>query len=309
MRNLKKVNKTKVLGKEHTQLKLKVQSIQNHIKSTFPLIKLEEETHTYKVDGSVYIPTTTFLKQFSNDFNSFHICNNIHKSLSKEENKKVNRALYCSEISPEYTNSSTPENLIMRYKFNSEAALMLGKRVHLFAEYYPYFPKPICELEEGVISFYKALDKNRYIVLFTELKVYDKKYKKAGTIDVLLYDIVTNSLVIVDWKTGNKCLLENKYKKKMLGTFKLFYDVAINKYSLQLSDYKNMIEMNTKLVVSEKWVIHLGKKNVALYKQMLKGTDLMEYKDVEVKKDYLLYKCRDMSVPLRMEYERLNHKK
>ena len=115
--------------------------------------------------------------------------------------------------------------------------------------------------EKGIIEFYEWLPDN-YEVLFMELRIFDKLSYKAGTIDGVLYNKDTGKLVLIDWKTNNKNLLEYYKSKKLKYDFNGLYATDLNKYSIQLSDYKYMIEKCTDFEVEEMWIIWLTNFNI-----------------------------------------------
>jgi ATP-dependent exoDNAse (exonuclease V) beta subunit len=88
-----------------------------------------------------------------------------------------------------------------------------------------------------------------------EWRVYDKELGIAGTIDFLAFSKLTNHYHILDWKTG-KLELESPF-----GYLKFpFEDLSVasfNKYSLQLSIYRLILERNTGLYLGNSWLVHL----------------------------------------------------
>ncbi len=69
--------------------------------------------------------------------------------------------------------------------------------------------------------------------------MYSSKYFYAGTPDMILFDVVKNYLVIIDYKT-NKDLFKNW--GYLLEPFDTMECHPYNKYQLQLSYYKIMLE-------------------------------------------------------------------
>ena len=41
-------------------------------------------------------------------------------------------------------------------------------------------------------------------IFYSEVKIFSKELKIAGTIDVLAHDTTNNTFIIVDWKTSNQ---------------------------------------------------------------------------------------------------------
>ena len=50
----------------------KTNKLRNKINKTFSGLSFDEETHTYTLNGKQLISTTTYLKRFSEAFNSYH---------------------------------------------------------------------------------------------------------------------------------------------------------------------------------------------------------------------------------------------
>lgn len=253
--------------------------INNLIKNTFNNLKFNEELHLYTLNDKQLINTTTFIKQFLNEFNSYHASENKAKSILKNNPSSNKNGTYYRK----------------RWKYLRDEAIAIGSRVHNFAECYPDFDTPLCNKEKGIIEFFKNLPDHIKLVN-QEVRVYNEKYLKAGTIDCLLYNTQTNKLIILDWKTNNSNLFDHK------GSFKdIFKNVKaskFNEYSIQLSDYKFMLESSLNIEVEDLWICWLN--------DFIKNDDTS--KVIYKHNYYKLYKAIDFSNELKNHIESLKTK-
>lgn len=89
----------------------------------------------------------------------------------------------------------------------------------------------------------------------TEWHIYDKDLSLAGTID--LVDYSNDKFTIYVWSTSDKLIengmavVKNKYDQKALPPISHLDDCAYNRYALQLSLYKYILEKNYGIEVSE----------------------------------------------------------
>lgn len=225
----------------------------------FNRLSFEPLSHQYIVDNENYISVTTICKNFYTPFDK-SIANFVAKSkdvsvstiLDEWENKQIKGANEGTEI----------------HEFAEK--LSLAKSGYMDVND-PLFAKKV-----GVKRYLDDLPKNLEII-GREVQVYSKQYKIAGTIDVLLYDHDTETLVIDDYKT-NKSLFDNYKSKKLLPPFENMLDNNFNKYTLQLNTYKLLLA-ETFLPVSKMRLIHIK-----------------EY-------EYELLEVEDVTEPLKKYYE------
>lgn len=267
------------MAKKQTTTHLEHELIKQKIQDAFSGLHFDEETHTYTYDGFQLVSTTTYIDKFSADFQSYFASEaKGNKNTKANPNDKRDGTYYRR-----------------RWKYIADEASNAGSRVHLFAECYPHFDLPMCNKEQGIVDFYNSLPSN-YVVLFTELRVFDKATKRAGTMDGLLYNINTGKLVIIDWKTNSRNINECYKNKKMIDKFEKLYATSLNKFSLQLSDYANIITKNTQLEIEERWIIWLYEKPYN-YKDSDRNDDyvIVDTKPDLDAKNYKLYKVKDYS--------------
>lgn len=96
------------------------------------------------------------------------------------------------------------------------------------------------------------------VPVLMEYVIGDSELGLAGRFDRLYYNENSGELEIWDFKTDKKIAYSNKYEK-----FKCFdLDVCeFNKYSLQTSLYKYIIERNTGLSLGDSYIVHFDVNN------------------------------------------------
>lgn len=266
---------------------LDIDSVRLKIQNSFSGLSFDEESHTYALNGKQLISTTTYLKRFTDSFNSFHA--------SEAKEKKILR------LNP--NDKRTARYYRARWKHLKDEAAIMGTRVHLYAECYPDFDYPSDWREQGILDFYKWLP-SHYIVLFTELRVYDEETLHAGTVDGLLYNTKTGKLVIYDWKTNVRNINELYKNKNMKGDFSKLKSTSLNKFSVQLSDYANVITKNTGFEFEDRWVIWLSQGDVSkLDADRSDDYIIDQVKPYQNQANFKLYKLKDYSTIIEKNYQ------
>ena len=100
----------------------------------------------------------------------------------------------------------------------------------------------------------------------TEVKIYSKKYKIAGMIDLLRHNS-DGTISLVDWKT-NKRIMQKSYQGKT-GIHKLTQDMDdchTVKYALQLSLYAYILESEYGFKIKDLEIVHLMETKYRVYK-------------------------------------------
>lgn len=270
----------------------KIDQIKKDIKNSFKGLAFNEKLHKYTYKSKVLISTTTFLKRFYEEFDELYYLDLIANNTNRKRKILKSSSLKRSE-----------KYYKQRWESINEESKLRGHRVHNYAEtnYPDFLDKPHCEQELGIVEFFKDLPKN-YVVLFCELRMFDKKFNKAGTSDLILYNLNTDKIIIADYKTNNKSLITYYKNSYFLKPFSNLKNHELNKYSLQLSDYQNFIEMNTQYKVEERWIIHLTTKShkefdVSKLDKKNYCLDLDNSPDID-SKYYKIYKTKDYSKEL-----------
>jgi hypothetical protein len=217
-------------------------------------VKFNDDIHKYYVNGRELVSVTTVIEKFVVDFDEDYW------------------SVYKSE---EY--SISPKKVLFGWNFINKKATTKGSIVHNYAEnlfnnkYFPY-PKDMVMKSFGFDPIYndflkeKALvDKfyndcfNKLIPIKTELVIYDAELGIGGMIDLLVYNVTTGEFQLWDYKT-NKELSMSK-DKKLLGCLSDLDDCHHEKYSLQLSSYKYILEKNIKIKLGKSYLVWINEKN------------------------------------------------
>jgi len=152
----------------------------------------------------------------------------------------------------------TKQQVLDSWKKLGKVAAEDGTEVHFYAEEDHLRRAAIRKKEEAVDAFYADLDKDRYVIISKELRMWHKKFWFAGTADLIIYDKQERYFIIADWKT-NKDIYKNFRRKTLLEPFTDVLDSPFGKFCIQLSFYQLMFEQ-TGYDVRERWVIWLKDK-------------------------------------------------
>jgi ATP-dependent exoDNAse (exonuclease V) beta subunit len=182
--------------------------------------------HRYTYHGDVFQSVTTLVGTFHKPFET-----------EKMSKKKADETGFDQEwIKKEWTETNRYANEV-------------GTATHEWIENYfeeiwqplPTNPEIIHRINKFNKIFAKQLHKLEPLAF--EVRVFSKKWKKAGTIDALF--IKDGKLYILDWKTNKKFTddehRDGKYQK-LLWPFDSFYKNHHNEYSIQLSIYAAILE-------------------------------------------------------------------
>lgn len=146
----------------------------------------------------------------------------------------------------------TEHELKHKWQTINIAACDLGHETHDFLEHYNGLQTPSTPQQEAGIKFFKDVLVDYHIVC-RELRMYSRRFKYAGTADLLLMHKVTGKLVLADYKT-NKDLF--KAYDLLRPPFNYLEAHPFSKYQLQLSYYEIMLkEINCS--ISERLLVYL----------------------------------------------------
>jgi len=206
------------------------QKISNYFKK---LYFNEEQGHKYTLDDKILISVSTILKSFI---------------APVDWNQKAHGTAYKKGV--------TVGQIKRNWAYERDISIVQGHRTHHFGELLgPNCREPETNQERAILKFWSNVDKNRYIRVAKEVRMYHKTLFFSGTCDFILYDTWTNTFVIGDYKT-NKDLFKNYMNKKMLFPFDMLLDNPLSHYEIQLSLYEILLEQ-LQIPVSERWVIWL----------------------------------------------------
>ena len=209
---------------------------EQELKEFFSLLTFDEPSHTYHVGTErVKKSVSSKLKEFYEEFNA--------ELIAPWSAKKAG----CST-----------EEILTQWKQKGDEACTKGTRVHYYAEHYSVDRslEPQCPQENAVKLFFDRMPSNLKVIA-NELRLYNKSGELfAGTMDCLLFNEDTGKYWIVDYKTNSQ--LDRNYKsKKLLTPFRVLLDTSYNKYQLQLSYYKWLVEQVPEVQIEKMLIVWL----------------------------------------------------
>ncbi|MBJ04885.1 MAG: hypothetical protein CMP65_03165 [Flavobacteriales bacterium] len=213
------------------------------------LIFLDEEHHTYSLLNSdiQFISVTEFIGTFFDNFNEEEVAKKLIKT-KKYSNKTV-------------------EEILNEWKSRRDRGTIVHKQIEDFLlnnKHSDLLMELDLKAQKG-IDFLKTKCIKHQNHLFPEVRVCSEKLKLAGTIDLLIYNQKNKKFSIIDWKT-NLEIKKNGFKKGITHPLLSIDDCSFNKYSLQLSIYKEILEKEFNIEVAGTYIIHLKENAYELMK-------------------------------------------
>ena len=213
-------------------------------------IQFDEPTHVYTIDGdSNYMSVTTFNHSHFEHFDADKIIDNMMRSLNWSKNKYFGKS---------------KEEIKLLWEKNRDEAAMAAMHLDIEKFYNDIFVKN----DSIEFSFFKKFHEE--VILSnpdlkpwrTEMMVWDKDYKLAGSIDMIFINIKSQELTIVDWKRSKEIRKTNGFGK--CGNKDCIAHIPDSNfwhYSLQLGTYKHIIEKNYNKTVKEMYLVCLHPNN------------------------------------------------
>jgi hypothetical protein len=165
------------------------------------------------------------------------------------------------------------EEILKEWKDKADTANHLGSRVHKWIEdFWSGNPEYLAPDEDPVFvdrinKFLDIYEKKftNLVPLTSELKIFSKKWRLAGTIDqpFLMWDEKQNRILVLigDWKT-NKEFRHDEHPKgryhKLYHPFSHLYANHLNEYSVQVSLYRLILEDEIGLETHGGFLCHIG---------------------------------------------------
>ena len=211
-------------------------------------IEFDEPTHVYTIDGdSNYMSVTTFNHANFEHFDADKIIANMMKSHRWPKSKYYGQ---------------TPEEIKAGWDKNRDEASTAGTAMHLDIEkFYNKVPVQNDSIEFSYFMQFHELYKDSLIPWRTEMMVWDKDYRLAGSID-MIYENKDGELSIYDWKRCKEIIKTNGFgkcgKKECIEHLP---DTNYWHYCLQLNTYKHLIEKNYGKKVKEMYLVCLHPNN------------------------------------------------
>lgn len=220
-----------------------------------PNFVFEEEAHTYHYRDIKYDSVTSYIKRFKTPFDKEY--------WSKK--KAAERGVEVSVVLDEWQGKA-------------DIANDLGTRVHKWIEdFWSGNARELTEEDEPAfverIGKFMDLYEQRFknlVPLSSELKIFCRKWKLAGTIDqpFLMWDEKQNMVLFLigDWKTNKEFRSDEHPKgryKKLLHPFSHLWENHLNEYSIQVSLYRLMLEEEIGIESHGGFLCHIGPEGPA----------------------------------------------
>jgi len=210
------------------------------------LISLDEDSHTYTVKDSntQFDSVTEFIGRFFQPFNEIEIAKKLIK-LDKYRGQ-------------------TENDILNDWEARRKRGTLVHKEIEEFIlqrdqidlnEHKEYINKLDPKTQQAIMFLTKCnIYKNNLI--FPEVKVYAEKLQLAGTIDLMIYNKPKNKISLVDWKT-NLEIKKKGYKNGISPPTEHIEDCSFNKYELQLSMYRYILEKFYNVEIDGLYILHL----------------------------------------------------
>lgn len=215
-----------------------MEKIRQDIKDFFVGLTFEEKSHRYSVGGILIEKSvSTLIKKFYIPFND------------EEKSKAMSER-----------DGTLQQDLLDKWRAHRDERINIGKQTHLFGELYAFNRnlRPQSKYDLGIMKFWNELP-DYIIPIVVELPMYHKEKMYAGTPDAILLNTLTGKLVLIDYKS-NVDIFKNFAGQKMIGCFSNLLDCPYNKYQVQLSYYKILLEQTGYEVSTTKiiWITDNG---------------------------------------------------
>jgi ATP-dependent exoDNAse (exonuclease V) beta subunit len=206
-----------------------------------PEFKFDPLKHKYTYHGEVFQSVTQFIGEFHLPFDTekWSKIKADQAGVDQEEIKKEWKRLneYSNEIGTDM------HNYIELYYKNEYQKLPTNlDLIHRINKFNIIYAKHLHKLEP----------------LAFEVRVFSKKWKKAGMIDSLF--IHNGKIFILDWKSNKEFRTDSHIKgkyHKLLKPFDDYYANHLNEYSIQLSMYASILE-EWGFEVGGAYLVHIG---------------------------------------------------
>lgn len=210
-------------------------------------LKFDEPTHVYTIEGdSNYTSVTTFIHSFFHHFDADKVISKMRQG----KNWGPENQYY----------GLTDQEIKDGWVANGKQAAELGTLMHLNIEYYYNglpFTQGFVETKEYQLFQEYLADHKEYKPFRTEWAVYTKRYRLAGSIDMVYIDPKNpKKIIIADWKRAKEIKFSNKWEKGY-PPLNDIDDCNYWHYTLQLNIYRMILEKYYDKRVSEMFLVIL----------------------------------------------------
>lgn len=204
-------------------------------------IKFFPKQHIYTIDNVPVQSASTVISKFFPEFDPFTAASNL----------KPSNPLYGLKV----------EDIVNIWDKKGKEAAKLGTLLHELIENF-YLNKEYVRTKE-VLLFENFILNNTSIRPFrTEWRIFDEQYGIAGTIDLISKK--DNLYEMYDWKRSSKIVnphigepITNNPWQRGIGKLSNIDDTSYNRYCLQQSLYKYILEKNYGIKISKMYLVVL----------------------------------------------------
>jgi hypothetical protein len=229
-------------------------NIPSELFTTFNDVTYFDEPHKYYLNDKPLTSVTTLIHRYVEEFDEEY--------WSEKKGKEF--GIPQDEIKHAWT-------------FINERATTKGSAIHDYAEnrflnkVFPYPKNDIIkkfgydpvkyeyDLTKIMVDNFIKATKGKLIPIRTEMIIYDKDNMIGGMLDLLVWNIKEQEFQIWDYKTNKEFEFESD--RNLDGKLFLLQDSDLEKYSIQLSAYKYIIEKNTGIKLGKSYLVWFSYKN------------------------------------------------
>ena len=202
-------------------------------------IRLEEETHTYYIDGrpGEYTSTTTFVKKHFPEFNADAVISSMMRKASWSSSKYFGMSREAikqawQDTALQASTAGTAMHLNLERYYNGDAHSTDGREWELFCQFLRDFPE---------LKPYR-----------TEMLVFDEEARIAGSVDMIFHDpAAPGQYLIYDWKRCSSMPLDNRWESGCHPLTEHLPNCKYAVYSLQLHVYKHILQRKYGMQINE----------------------------------------------------------
>jgi ATP-dependent exoDNAse (exonuclease V) beta subunit len=232
-------------------------SNETFLPTLFHEIEFDAKAHRYFYRGGELMSATKFLKRFQPPFDQ----KNVAQRVAAKSGRSV-------------------EAIIAEWERSGERSRALGTAVHahienVLAAVQPIPTGPIHSEFEQWLALWETDLRKTFRPAQVEWVIGDHHWALAGTVDALLHLDYQGTYHLFDWKTG-KFETSNPWQT-LNGPFSHLDDCQMNRYSLQLSLYRLMIERNTTISLGDSYLVHLMPDDSHIYTALDLRPQLSDY--------------------------------
>jgi ATP-dependent exoDNAse (exonuclease V) beta subunit len=153
------------------------------------------------------------------------------------------------------------EEVLLEWKKTADT----GTKIHLLAEKFckgETLTKEELERIKHAVMFFKH---NPHLeILGTEVSVFSKEHKIAGTVDLIVKNKQNDKIYLLDYKTCKKEIKKEEHFENALGVLSDFANNKFYNYSMQVSIYSHILKNEYDIPVYDSMLLHL--RNDLTYK-------------------------------------------